>query len=61
MGLAVIVAITTSSADLLDGLHAAGWTAAAVTVAGGLIALVLKPARPTTEPDQTPTLEGATP
>jgi hypothetical protein len=55
LGLAVFVALTTSSADLIDGLHLAGWTAAAVTVAGGLIALVLEPTR---APQQTP-LEGA--
>ncbi|TDD78929.1 MFS transporter, partial [Actinomadura darangshiensis] len=36
IGLAVFVAIATGSRDLLDGLHAAGWTAAAVTTAGGL-------------------------
>jgi hypothetical protein len=41
------------STDLLDGLHAAGWTAAALTVAGGLIALALPTLRPA------PVLEGA--
>jgi EmrB/QacA subfamily drug resistance transporter len=56
LGLAVFVALTTSSAHLLNGLHLAGWTAAAVTVAGGLIALVLEPTR---EPQQTPFPEGA--
>lgn len=50
LGLAIFVAITTSTPHLLDGLHAAGWTAAAITVAGGLVALALKPAN---------TLEGA--
>lgn len=62
MGLAVFVAITTSTSDLLDGLHAAGWTAAAATVAGGLIALALKPSRPARESQPSETagaLEGA--
>lgn len=63
LGLAVFIAIATGSSDLLDGLHAAGWTAAAVTVGGGLIALALKPAAPASAvPEQTPdgkTLEGA--
>ncbi|MGW2160125.1 MFS transporter [Nonomuraea sp. NPDC001699] len=53
MGLAVIVAVTTASPDLLGGLHAAGWAAAALTVAGGLTALALEPSR-------SRTLEGAT-
>jgi EmrB/QacA subfamily drug resistance transporter len=57
IGLATFVALTTSSPHLLDGLHLAGWTAAAVTVAGGLIALVLEPSR---KPQQTSTLEGVT-
>jgi EmrB/QacA subfamily drug resistance transporter len=44
--LSLFVAIATGSTDLLDGLHAAGWTAAALTVAGGLIALALPTLRP---------------
>jgi MFS family permease len=44
IGLAVFVAVATSSPDLLRGLRTAGWTVAAVTVAGGLIALALTPA-----------------
>lgn len=64
LGLAVFVAIATGSSDLLDGLHAAGWTAAAVTAGGGLIALALKPSGPTAAPapEQSPdgkTLQGA--
>lgn len=64
MGLAVFVAIatTSSSAGRLPGLHATGWTAAAVTVAGGLIALALKSPRsgPDVEqPENSPTFEGA--
>ncbi|MFC4913431.1 MFS transporter [Actinomadura gamaensis] len=59
MGLAVLVAIATSSAQPLEGLHAAGWTAAAVTVAGGLVALVLKPARTLSRPEKSIELEGA--
>jgi len=58
MGLAVFVAVATAglntraaASDVLDGLHAAGWAAAAVTVVGGLIALALKsaPAQPSPE------------
>ncbi|MCP2343849.1 MFS transporter [Actinomadura rupiterrae] len=59
MGLAVFVAIATASSDPLRGLHRAGWTAAAVTVAGGLIALVLKSPRTTSETEESPNLEGA--
>lgn len=50
MGLAVFVAVATAglnrdaaAPDILGGLHAAGWAAAAVTAVGGLIALALKP------------------
>jgi EmrB/QacA subfamily drug resistance transporter len=50
MGLAVFVAVATAglnrhatAPDILDGLHAAGWAAAAVTAIGGLIALALEP------------------
>jgi EmrB/QacA subfamily drug resistance transporter len=51
LGLALFVAIATGSTDRLSGLHAAGWTAAALTVVGGLIALALEPSRtPTPEP-----------
>ncbi|MUN38510.1 MFS transporter [Actinomadura litoris] len=49
MGLAVFVALATTglraapaASDVLDGLHTAGWVAAAVTAAGGFIALALK-------------------
>ncbi|MEV4253549.1 MFS transporter, partial [Spirillospora sp. NPDC049652] len=62
MGLAVFVAIVTGSPNRLDGLHAAGWTAAAVTVAAGLIALVLKSPRSLSgseHPEDSPSLEGA--
>ncbi|WP_327287758.1 MFS transporter [Streptomyces sp. NBC_01198] len=60
LGLAVFVAIATSSADPLDGLHAAGWTVAAVTVAGGVIALAYPPSRPAPGPGVVPeTLQGA--
>ncbi|ONH27512.1 MFS transporter [Pseudofrankia asymbiotica] len=59
LGLAVFVAIVTGSPDLLHGLHVAGWTAAAVTVAGGLISLALKPSRPAPDAPRTPVLEGA--
>ncbi|TVT57837.1 MFS transporter [Amycolatopsis rhizosphaerae] len=55
LGLAVFVALTTGSPHLLGGLHIAGWTAAALTVAGGLIALVLKT---TGQASQTSTMEG---
>ncbi|MEV4573971.1 MFS transporter [Nonomuraea jabiensis] len=48
MGLAVFVAVATASSDLLGGLHAAGWAAAAATALGGLAALALEP-NPTTE------------
>ncbi|MBE1537529.1 MFS transporter [Actinomadura algeriensis] len=69
MGLAVFVAVATAGlaagapaapAEILDGLHAAGWTAAAVTVLGGLIALVLRPApaaSPMPEPADSPQKE----
>nr|WP_242904511.1 MFS transporter [Actinomadura terrae] len=57
MGLAVFVAIATTGLDvrpdkshLLDGLHTAGWVAAAVTAVGGLIALVLKSSSAPTAP-----------
>ncbi|MFG1710388.1 MFS transporter [Nonomuraea sp. M3C6] len=56
IGLSLFVAIATGSTHLLDGLHAAGWTAAALTVAGGLIALALPTLRSTS---QSPVLEGA--
>ncbi|MHA4818211.1 MFS transporter [Streptomyces aculeolatus] len=62
MGLAVFVAITTGPSDLLDGLHTAGWIAAGVTAAGGLIALALKPSRParaSQSADAAEDLEGA--
>ncbi|NUT41428.1 MAG: MFS transporter [Thermoactinospora sp.] len=49
MGLAVFVAVATAGSGLLDGLHTAGWAAAAVTAAGGLLALLLKPAAPRQE------------
>jgi MFS family permease len=54
LGLAVLVAIVTGATDPLHGLHVAGWTAAAATVVGGLIALALK-----TSPRTRETLEGA--
>ncbi|MFI0938980.1 MFS transporter [Streptomyces sp. NPDC021020] len=60
MGLAAFVAITTGSPHLLDGLHAAGWTAAAATVVAGLIALALKDPSPQPNPGPSPALEGAT-
>jgi MFS family permease len=59
MGLAVFVALATGSRHLLHGLHAAGWTAAAVTVVGGLIALALERSRPAPRTQQSPALEGA--
>jgi MFS family permease len=62
MGLAVFVAIATGTSDLLHGLHIAGWTAAAVTVAGGLIAFALKTPEPTVPSPvslQSGNLEGA--
>jgi EmrB/QacA subfamily drug resistance transporter len=40
MGLAVFIAVVNAD-RLLDGLHAAGWLAAAVTLAGALVALFL--------------------
>ena len=43
LGLAVFVAIATSSPGLLHNLHVAGYTAAIATAVAGLIALVLKP------------------
>ncbi|GAB3985016.1 MFS transporter [Actinoallomurus acanthiterrae] len=63
MGLAAFVAVANAGlgahpapARVLGGLHAAGWTAAAVTAAGGLIALVLKrPSAPA--PQDTTTIE----
>ncbi|MEV0402691.1 hypothetical protein [Actinoallomurus sp. NPDC050550] len=63
MGLAVFVAVANAGpgarptpARVLGGLHAAGWTAAAVTAAGGLIALILKrPSAPA--PQDTTTVE----
>jgi predicted MFS family arabinose efflux permease len=58
LGLAVFVAIVTGSPHLLHGLHVAGWTAAAVTAAGGLVSLALKPSRPAPETSRTPALEG---
>jgi EmrB/QacA subfamily drug resistance transporter len=60
LGLAVFVAIATSTTSLLHGLHLAGWTAAASTAAGGLAALALP--RPDPSQGQTPeshSLEGA--
>jgi MFS family permease len=69
MGLAVFVAVAAgqstfagSTGPSLDGLHAAGWAAAAVTVAAGLIALVLERPAPSAVPDLTPAIstEGAT-
>ncbi|GGT75355.1 MFS transporter [Actinomadura citrea] len=70
MGLAVFVAVATAgratgpaTPGLLDGLHTAGWAAAAVTAAGGLIALALKPdaakTAPGKEPDPVPVEEVA--
>jgi EmrB/QacA subfamily drug resistance transporter len=59
LGLAVFVAIVTGSPGLLNGLHAAGWAAAAVTVAGGLTALALERPRPASETRESTTLEGA--
>jgi len=59
LGLAVFVAIVTGSPDLLHGLHIAGWTAAAVTAAGGLASLALKPSRPVPETPRAAALEGA--
>ncbi|WP_225991562.1 hypothetical protein [Actinomadura montaniterrae] len=59
LGLAVFVAIANGPGDLLHGLHAVGWVAAAATAAGGLAALALKPSRPGgTERESLP-LEGA--
>ncbi|MEV0232940.1 MFS transporter [Nonomuraea sp. NPDC050786] len=51
IGLAVFVAVATAgqatgtAAETLGGLQTAGWAAAAVTAAGGLIALVLEPTK----------------
>lgn len=59
LGLAVFVAIVTGSPDLLHGLHIAGWTAAAVTAAGGLASLALKPSEPAPETPRAAALEGA--
>jgi EmrB/QacA subfamily drug resistance transporter len=59
LGLAVFVAVATSAPGLLHGLHAAGWAAAAVTAAGGLVALALERTRPDSEPQEPATLEGA--
>lgn len=70
IGLAVFVAVATagragaasaSAVDVLDGLHTAGWAVAAVTVAGGLLALALErtPASPASrEPAPTSAEEG---
>ncbi|WP_410790423.1 MFS transporter [Kribbella sp. C-35] len=58
LGLAVFVAIITGSSNLLRGLHVAGWTAAAITVAGGLIALALNPSRSLTKAEEPINLEG---
>jgi MFS family permease len=58
LGLAVFVAIVTSSPDPLHGLHVAGWAAAAVTAAGGLIALALK--SPAAVPESTPRTQEST-
>lgn len=58
IGLAVFVAIATGSPSLLHGLHAAGWTAAAVTAIGGLIAFAVKTSHPVPQSEQSPTLEG---
>ncbi|RFU39704.1 hypothetical protein DZF91_21000 [Actinomadura logoneensis] len=58
----LFVAIATRSPHRLDGLHAAGWTAAAVTVVGGLIALALTSPRPlsaSASTEQAPSLERA--
>ena len=59
MGLAVFVAIVTGAPHLLHGLHVAGWTAAAVTVVGGLVALALKVPQSAPEAQLSPALEGA--
>ncbi|WP_194927700.1 MFS transporter [Catenulispora pinisilvae] len=60
LGLALFVAIATGSSDRLAALHAAGWTAAVITVVGGLIALALKPSRPAAQQSVDPEiLEGA--
>ncbi|MFD8567754.1 MFS transporter [Streptomyces sp. NPDC059639] len=59
LGLAVFVALATSTPHLLDGLHLAGWTAAAVTVAGGLIALALERPSLAEKLTKSPALEGA--
>src|SRR5439155_406244 len=58
LGLAIFVAVATGSSDLLHGLRAAGWTAAAVTVVGGLIALVIESPRRVTAAAESTTLEG---
>ncbi|MDP4502188.1 MFS transporter [Nonomuraea turcica] len=66
IGLAILVAVATAgvnagapAAEMLDGLHAAGWAAAAVTALGGLVALALKPA-PQQQQSTTTPLEGIT-
>jgi EmrB/QacA subfamily drug resistance transporter len=58
IGLSLFVAIATGMPDLLHGLHAAGWAAAAVTAAGGLVALALATPRSAPQSAQSPTLEG---
>ena len=59
LGLTVFVAIATGTTDLLHGLHIAGWTAAAVTAAGGLVALALPRPTQSAPHAQTPeSLEG---
>ena len=62
LGLAGFVAIATATPDPLPGLHIAGWTASAVTVAGGLVALALprlSKSTPQTPSPEAPSLEGA--
>jgi EmrB/QacA subfamily drug resistance transporter len=62
LGLAVFVAIATGSRYLLHGLQVAGWTAAAVTVVGGLVALALRrPSRPAPQAQESLAAEGAVP
>ncbi|WP_240777625.1 MFS transporter [Nonomuraea basaltis] len=66
MGLAVFVAVATAglsagaapSAEVLGGLQAAGWAAAAVTALGGLAALLLKPSTSSSSPRQSTTSPG---
>jgi hypothetical protein len=59
IGLSLFVAIATGSPDLLHGLHAAGWAAAAVTAAGGLAALALTTPRSAPQSTSSLPLEGA--